>query len=246
MVETITFPPCGNNLRGRHAKAPTFRLTPLTALIQATLLGLPAAALAGPEGGVVAAGTGTIARPDAQTTNIHQSSQHLILNWDSYNIRANETVNYRQPNAQAEALNRIHSQNPSHIYGRLNANGQVLLVNPNGVFFKPGARVNVGGLLASGLNITDQDFLAGKYHFKQAGDTPPGAVVNQGVIQAATGGSVSLMGGAVRNEGRILAHAGQVNLVAGRAMAMDFDGDGLMRFTVSEALLKRPKGWTRP
>ena len=223
-------------------KSPAFRLTPLTALIQATLLGLPAAALAGPEGGVVAAGTGTIARPDAQTTNIHQSSQNLILNWDSYNIRANETVNYRQPNANAQALNRIHSQNPSHIHGRLNANGKVLLVNPNGVFFKPGARVNVGGLMASGLNITDQDFLAGKYHFKHAGKTPPGAVVNQGVIQAATGGSVSLLGGAVRNEGRILAHAGQVNLVAGKALAMDFDGDGLMRFTVSEALLKKAGG----
>ena len=96
---------------------------------------------------------GSIARPDAQTTNIHQSSQNLILNWDSYNIRANETVNYRQPNANAQALNRIHSQNPSHIYGQLNANG---------VFFKPGVRVNVGGLMASGLNITDQDFLAGK------------------------------------------------------------------------------------
>ena len=241
-VETIPFPPCGNALRGRHAKAPAFRLTPLTALIQATLLSLPATTMAGPEGGVVAAGTGTIARPNAQTTNIHQSSQNLILNWDSYNIRANETVNYRQPNANAQALNRIHSQNPSHIYGQLNANGQVLLVNPNGVFFKPGARVNVGGLVASGLNITDQDFLAGKYRFKHAGDTPPGAVVNQGVIQAATGGSVSLIGGAVKNEGRILAHAGQVNLVAGRAMAMDFDGDGLMRFTVSEALLKKTEG----
>ena len=223
-------------------KSPTFRLHPITALIQATLLGLPATALAGPEGGVVAAGTGTIARPDAQTTHIHQSSQHLILNWDSYNIRANETVNYRQPNANAQALNRILGQNPSHIYGRLNANGQVLLVNPNGVFFKPGARVNVGGLIASGLNITDKDFLAGKYRFKHTGDTAPGAVINQGVIQAATGGSVSLIGGAVKNAGRILAHAGQVNLVAGRALAMDFDGDGLMRFTVSEALLKKTEG----
>ena len=231
-----------NALRGRHAKAPTFRLTPITALIQATLLGLPVSAMAGPEGGVVTAGTGAIARPDAQTTNIHQSSQHLILNWDSYNIRASETVNYRQPNANAQALNRIHSQSPSHIYGRLNANGQVLLVNPNGVFFKPGARVNVGGLIASGLNITDKDFLAGKYRFKHAGKTPPGAVINQGVIQAATGGSVSLIGGAVRNEGQILAHAGQVNLVAGRALAMDFDGDGLMRFTVSEALLNKTEG----
>ena len=180
--------PAWLQVRRGAQKRPAFRLHPITALIQATLMGLPVAVGAGPEGGVVAAGSGTIARPDAQTTNIHQSSQNLILNWDSYNIRASETVNYRQPNASAQALNRIHSQNPSHIYGRLNANGQVLLVNPNGVFFKPGARVNVGGLVASGLNITDKDFLAGRRRFKHAGDAAPGAIINQGVIQAATGG----------------------------------------------------------
>ena len=226
--------------------APHFRLKPLTALIRATLpvtlLGLPAASLAGPEGGVVTAGSGTVARPDAQTTNIQQHSQNLILNWDSYNVQANEAVNYRQPNANAQALNRILDHNPSQIFGQINANGKVLLVNPNGVFFKPGARVNVGGLVASGLNISDKDFLAGKYHFAHDGKGAPGAVINQGLIQAATGGAVSLIGGAVKNEGTILAHAGQVNLVAGRAMAMDFDGDGLIQFAVTEELLERAEG----
>ena len=128
-----------------------------------------------------------MARPDARTTNIQQHSQNLILNWDSYNVQANEAVNYRQPNANAQALNRILDHNPSQIFGQINANGRVLLVNPNGVFFKPGARVNVGGLVASGLNISDQDFLAGKYHFANA-EGNPGAVINQGLIQAATGG----------------------------------------------------------
>ena len=226
--------------------APQFRLKPLTALIRATLpvtlLGLPAASLAGPEGGVVTAGSGTVARPDAQTTNIQQHSQNLILNWDSYNVQANEAVNYRQPNANAQALNRILDHNPSQIFGQINANGKVLLVNPNGVFFKPGARVNVGGLVASGLNISDKDFLAGKYHFAHDGKGAPGAVINQGLIQAATGGAVSLIGGAVKNEGTILAHAGQVNLVAGKAMTMDFDGDGLIQFAVTEELLERAEG----
>ena len=227
---------------GAAQGAPHFRLKPLTALVRATLpvtlLGLPAVSLAGPEGGVVTAGSGTVARPDAQTTNIQQHSQNLILNWDSYNVQANEAVNYRQPNANAQALNRILDHNPSQIFGQINANGRVLLVNPNGVFFKPGARVNVGGLVASGLNISDQDFLAGKYHFANG----KGAVINQGLIQAATGGAVSLIGGAVKNEGTILAHAGQVNLVAGRAMAMDFDGDGLIQFAVTEELLERAEG----
>ena len=225
---------------------PPHPLKPLTALVRATLpvtlLGLPAVSLAGPEGGVVTAGSGTVARPDARTTNIQQHSQNLILNWDSYNVQANEAVNYRQPNANAQALNRILDHNPSQIFGQINANGKVLLVNPNGVFFKPGARVNVGGLVASGLNISDKDFLAGKYHFAHDGKGAPGAVINQGLIQAATGGAVSLIGGAVKNEGTILAHAGQVNLVAGRAMAMDFDGDGLIQFAVTEELLERAEG----
>ena len=231
---------------GAAPAAPRFRLKHLTVAIRTaipvTLLGLPVAPQAGPEGGVVTAGSGIIARPDAQTTNIQQHSQNLILNWDSYNVQANEAVNYRQPNANAQALNRILDHNPSQIFGQINANGRVLLVNPNGVFFKPGARVNVGGLVASGLNISDKDFLAGKYHFAHDGKGAPGAVINQGLIQAATGGAVSLIGGAVKNEGTILAHAGQVNLVAGRAMAMDFDGDGLIQFAVTEELLERAEG----
>ena len=231
---------------GAAPAAPRFRLKHLTVAIRTaipvTLLGLPVAPQAGPEGGVVTAGSGIIARPDARTTNIQQHSQNLILNWDSYNVQANEAVNYRQPNASAQALNRILDHNPSQIFGQINANGRVLLVNPNGVFFKPGARVNVGGLVASGLNISDKDFLAGKYHFAHDGKGTPGAVINQGLIQAATGGAVSLIGGAVKNEGTILAHAGQVNLVAGRAMAMDFDGDGLIQFAVTEELLERAEG----
>ena len=232
--------------RTKDTRPSHFRLKPLTVAIRTaipvTLLGLPVAPQAGPEGGVVTAGSGTVARPDARTTNIQQHSQNLILNWDSYNVQANEAVNYHQPNANAQALNRILDHNPSQIFGQINANGKVLLVNPNGVFFKPGARVNVGGLVASGLNISDKDFLAGKYHFAHDGKGAPGAVINQGLIQAATGGAVSLIGGAVKNEGTILAHAGQVNLVAGKAMAMDFDGDGLIQFAVTEELLERAEG----
>ena len=74
-------------------------------------------------------------------------------------------------------------------------------MNPNGVFFKPGARVNVGGLVASGLNISDKDFLAGKYYFAHDGKGAPGAVINQGLIQAATGGAVSLIGGGGEERG---------------------------------------------
>lgn len=226
----------------RGASAP--RLNPVTAFIRASLpagllLGLPAgSALAGPEGGVVAAGEGSIATPDASTTVINQASQNLIVNWESFNVNTHETVNFNQPNRSAQALNRIFDQNPSQIFGSLNANGKVLLINPNGVFFSPTARVNVGGLVASGLNIKDEDFMAGRHTFFNQDGSEGGMVVNQGLISAATGGSVSLIGGGVKNEGTILATAGQVNLVAGKKVTMDFDGDGLIQFTVDEEILQ--------
>ena len=236
--------------KGKKKQSPTTRspcaerLNPVTSFIRTSLpagllFGLHAgAAFAGPEGGVVAAGNGNISTPNATTTNINQSSQNLIVNWESYNVNANEVVNYLQPNAQAQALNRIFDQNPSQIYGQINANGKVLLINPNGVFFKPGASVNVGGLVASGLDISNENFMNGNHTFLNPDGSEGGMVVNQGSIQAATGGSVTLVGGAVKNEGTILATAGQVNLVAGKKVTMDFDGDGLIQYTVDEEILQ--------
>ena len=91
------------------------------------------------------------------TLNINQSTPKAIINWGSYNIGANATVNYTQPSTSAISLNRVTGLDPSAIFGKLNANGQVWLINSNGVLFGQGAQVNVSGLLASTLNITDDD-----------------------------------------------------------------------------------------
>ncbi|NIV26215.1 MAG: filamentous hemagglutinin N-terminal domain-containing protein, partial [Gammaproteobacteria bacterium] len=99
--------------------------------------------------------------------------------------------------------------------GTLSANGNVILLNAAGMFFSPTAMVNVNSLIASSLDLSDEDFFAGRYKFQAAPHTEGGLVVNQGTIEAAIGGSVSLIGGAVSNEGVILAQAGQVNLVSG-------------------------------
>ena len=103
---------------------------------------------AAPTGGQVVAGAGTIAQAGA-TTTITQSSQNLSLNWQGFNIAPAETVNFLQPSASAVAVNRIFDSSGSQILGRLNANGQVYLINPNGILFGQGAQVNVGGLVAS-------------------------------------------------------------------------------------------------
>jgi len=100
---------------------------------------------AGPDGGQVVGGSGSIATSD-NTTTINQTSQNMAINWQSYNVNANERVQYIQPNTSSISLNRILSQNGSTIAGRIDANGQVILVNPNGIFFTPTSMINVGGI----------------------------------------------------------------------------------------------------
>jgi filamentous hemagglutinin family protein len=117
-----------------------------------------------PSGGNISAGNGTISSQGNQML-IHQVSDKLAINWSSYNIGANASVTYQQPNSQAIALNRILSADPSQIYGRLNANGQVIFVNPNGVVFGPGARVDVGAMIVSTLDLSDSDFMSSNYRF---------------------------------------------------------------------------------
>src|SRR5487761_2627960 len=109
---------------------------------------------AAPMGGVVSAGSASIAGGAGNTT-INQSSQNVAINWQSFSIGQGEAVRFVQPNSSSVALNRVLGSDPSNIMGSLSANGKVFLLNPNGVLFGQGAQVNVGGLVASTLNISD-------------------------------------------------------------------------------------------
>ena len=105
---------------------------------------------------------------------------------------------FNQPARSAVALNRILDQNPSQIFGKINSNGQIFLINTHGIIFGATAQLNVGGLMASTLDLTPNDFLAGNYSLNAVGGGA--GVVNHGTIQAASGGSVSLVGGKVEND----------------------------------------------
>ena len=198
--------------------------------------------LAAPLGGQVVGGSGEINQSGLQTS-IQQNSSALALDWQSFNINNNEAVQFIQPDKNAIVLNRILGNSSSQIFGKLDANGQVILVNPNGLFFGDSAVVNVGGLLASGLDISPTDFLNGDYVFS-ALEGSEGAVINHGIIQAATGGSVSLLGRQVENAGFISAHLGAVNLVAAKEAVLSFDNDGLMGVKVNKAILQDELGVT--
>ncbi|MDB5763417.1 MAG: hypothetical protein JWQ21_2412 [Herminiimonas sp.] len=201
----------------------------LKALAVSVMLAFGASAFALPAGGVVTAGGATI-NSGASTTTINQSTQNAVINWQSFNIAQGQTVQFVQPNAGSVALNRVVGANPSSILGTLSANGKVFLVNPNGILFGQGASVNVGGLVASTMNITDSNFMAANYTFAGAG---PGAVLNQGTINA-DGGYVALLGANVSNQGVISANMGTVALAAGNAVTLDVAGDGLLNVTVNQ------------
>src|SRR5487761_2613839 len=184
---------------------------------------------AGPTGGVVSAGSANITS-GVGTTTINQASQNVAINWQSFSIGQGEAVRFVQPNSSSVALNRVLGSDPSSILGSLSANGKVFLLNPNGILFGQGAQVNVGGLVASTLKLSDSDFMAGKYNFAGASTAP---ILNQGSINA-DGGYVALLGANVSNQGVISAKLGTVALAAGNAMTLDMAGDGLLNVTVNQ------------
>lgn len=213
-----------------HSKSAVIVLLPILSLLCNSNAWAELALNALPNGGQVVSGQSSITQNGNQL-NIVQSTQKSIINWDTYNIGANAQVNYVQNNAHAISLNRVTSGNPSEILGKLSANGQVWLINPNGVLFGQGAQVNVGGLLASTLNIADEDFLSGRYQFN--GRT--GSVINSGSIASSNGGYVALLAPDVRNEGVISAMQGSAVMAAGSAMTLDFEGNGLINVQVDSA-----------
>ncbi len=190
-------------------------------------------ALAGPLGGKVTAGSAGISS-NGTTTTINQGSQNLSLTWSSFNVGAQETVNFLQPNAAAIAVNRIGDVNGSQILGHLNANGQVYLINPNGVLFGRQAVVNVGGMVASTLDIGDAGAFGASRTFSGPGT---GSVVKQGSLTAAPGGYVALLGNQVSNQGVVQASLGSVAMAAGSAMTLKFAGNSLVSLNVDQSTL---------
>ena len=217
-----------------NGKVPKSLLLSFVSLAAMLCAGVPAYPLdpgSLPIGGKITAGSGSIATSGNQMT-VDQSSQQLIANWNSFNIGQNAAVRFNQPNVTASALNRITDQSPTQILGSLSSNGQVFLLNPSGIIFGKTAQINVGSLVASSLNMLGADFLAGKYNFSNPGNA--GAILNQGVITASNGGVVALIAPKVTNEGSITANNGTALLAAGSQVSLDFQGDGLISYTVDQ------------
>ena len=197
------------------------------ALSATTMLTPPALAQTLPTGGQVVSGQATISQSGNAMT-INQSSDRMIANWQSFSIGAGSSVTFNQPGASSVALNRVVGQDPSRILGSLSANGQVFLINPNGIAIGKTGSVQTGGFVASTLGISNADFLAGRYNFTGSG----GAITNEGSI---SGKVVALISPSVSNSGSI---TGSTALAAGTDVLLDFNGDGMLSVEVKASTVK--------
>ncbi len=196
------------------------RLLRITSLAAALGLAGLSSAQSLPTGGNVSAGNASFDQ-SAQQLVITQHTSKLATDWQSFNIGTGHTVQFVQPSASAIALNRVIGPDASSIQGNLISNGQVFLLNPNGILFTPTAQVHVGGLVASTLGLGDDDFLAGKYNFSGASTQ---SIVNQGHISAQQGGFVAVIAARIVNDGQIHTPGGNTLLGAGQRVTLDIGG----------------------
>ena len=210
-----------------------------TALCTASLLALSFAQVvhANPQGGNVVQGSAIIEQA-GQRLNIHQHSNRAVINWNNFDIDVNEHTQFHQPSSSSVALNRVQSANPSQILGQLSANGNVILINPNGVFFGANSRVDVNSLITTTVDIDDQKFMDGYLQFNKPGN-PNASITNAGLITAQEAGLVALVAPNVINSGVIQAKLGRVELASGDGFSVDLYGDGLFELKVSEGVAKQ-------
>ena len=199
---------------------------------------LAAPTSANPSGASVRHGQVNIT-PGVQT-QIQQLTDQAIVDWNTFSIGSGESVQFLQPSDLSVILNRVTGVDPSIILGTLQANGNVFLINRNGILFGPESVVNVGGLVASTLNLSNEDFLAGNYAFAQVPGSELAAVVNRGKITISPGGYAVLTGPSVINEGTIVAHAGKVVLASGEQATLNLDGRDLVHFSLSGQVSEGP------
>ena len=216
--------------------APTFKLNVLAAAM--TLCLFPSApAIANPEGGTVTVGQATIQQASPTQLDINQTTDKAIIDWNRFNIGTDEQTRFNQPSAASVTLNRVTSEDPSQILGKLTANGQIFLVNPNGIYFGPNSEVDVAGLVATTHNISNANFLAGHYLFDQSGK-PGASVINAGNIRIADTGIAAFVAPSVANQGIIAAKLGKIALASANGFTLDFYGDKLLSFMVKDDVAK--------
>lgn len=201
-------------------------------------------ALAAPSGGVAVQGGITIGSMNNNELVITQALQKGIINWTDFSIDAGELVRFaQQAGNDSITLNRVLGSQVSNIQGALQANGNIFLINPNGIVFGAGSQVDVAGLLATTFDVSDQSFMnGGQLNFTQVAGKDLGSITNQGQITADTGGFVYLVAPKVDNSGFVIANVGRVTMAAGDRFTVNLQGSNLINFSVSADTLAAATG----
>ena len=206
------------------------RTASLYGLILGLLVGSPA--LANPQGGVAVHGqVSGLPAPGVNVPNLRiTNSPSSIINWQSFGIRPGEITQFIQQSAQSAVLNRVVGGNLSQLMGQLKSNGRVFLLNPNGIIVGQGAVINTAGFIASTLDMTDEDFIAGKLRF--TGDGNSGSIENRGFIKANDQGDILLVAPSIRNEGTLSTDGGRLILAAGESVTITSLDDVKVQFEI--------------
>ena len=212
-----------NSNRMKTKKFPHKIFFALGRVVPGVLLLLPTRnVLANPTGLTVVSGSATTQTSGAQL-NI-TTSQNAFLNWQSFNIGAGERTVFNQPNNYSVVVNRINGQSASQIYGSLQANGIVILMNSSGFYFGPNSFVSAAGLVVSTANVVPPQNFGGAWEFN--GPPPLASIVNFGSIKVGNGGSAFLIADKIENHGDIEAPGGSIGLAAGQTVTLSESPDG--------------------
>ena len=215
-------------------------IAPLLALLCQPAQAQTIAPNAAPMGGRVVGGSASISQTPT-TTTINQSTNRGIINWQSFNVGQNQSVQFQQPSAQSMTLNRVVTSDPSVVAGRITANGGIAIVNQSGVFFAHGSQVQAQSVIVSTADIGNKNFMAGgAMNFNKAGNANA-TIVNNGDITVRQAGLAALVAPQVVNHGVIQARLGTVVLAGATTHVIDLNGDGLVSFDVTGAVQQTPK-----
>ena len=198
----------------------------------------PSFAFALPKDPTVQAGSVTFDQVSPTALKVIQSTNKAIIDWKTFNIQANEATHFQMPSSDSFNLSRVTGGIGSEIFGTLSSNGNLMLLNPNGILFGANSKIDVGGLVATTSNISNSDFMVGNYKF----DIPSSlnrTVINRGSINVAQGGLLAFVAPGVENSGIINGQLGKVSLASGRTFTLDLYGDKLISLGVDSKVLDR-------
>jgi filamentous hemagglutinin family protein len=198
-------------------------------------------ALALPQDGQVQSGDVQLNQVTSKRLDVNQSSDKAIIDWRSFNIAEGEHTHFQLPSNNSINLSRVIGGQRSDIFGKLSSNGQLMLINPNGVVFGRNSRIDVHGLIATTNDIRNQDFLANRFHFSIPGN-PFARIVNRGTINIGRAGLLAFVAPGVENSGIINARLGRVGLASSNQFTLDLYGDNLITLGVEGKVLEKIYG----